>query len=126
MDDKMIQIKKQILSELGYLSYMEKKKIRDDHDQVFIEKEIKAIQKRKKNQFVGIAFLSVAFISGILSILYDAKPIISLRNIIGVISFTIMVFLNVFLYSSQLLENTKRETLYRILSVFNKEKTKTV
>ncbi len=120
MDDKLLQIKKQILSELGYLSYMEKKNIRDDHDQTFIEKELRAIKKRKKINFYSVVFITLALIFAIMSMFYESNPIISSRNIIGTISFVLIFVSNVFLYSSQLLENTKRETLYRILSVFNK------
>lgn len=42
------KIKGQIIKELGLLSYLEKKKVRDSLDKEFIEKELAAIQKQKK------------------------------------------------------------------------------
>ena len=120
MEKNIVEIKKQILEELGYLSYMEKNKIRDDNDQAFIEKELKAIKKRKKINISSLIFISFALFCLLMSLLYDSKPIISSRNIIGALSFSIVFSLNIFLSLSQLMENNKKETLYRILSVFNK------
>ena len=114
MDNNLAQVKKQILTELGYLSYIEKKKIQEDHDQLFIEKELKTINKKKKfNLFTGI-FCVITLLSGIISMFYEPLRVTQ----IGI--FIVAIFL---LISSvfQLLENTKRETLYKILLVFNKQ-----
>lgn len=121
MNDNLLQIKKQVLAELGYLSYMEKKKIKDDHDQTFIEEELKKIKKRKKLHSISAVFITLAFVCVIMSLFYDSKPIISTRNLIGTICIVLVFLSNILLYVSQLMENKKREILYKILSVFNKQ-----
>ena len=121
MDEKIVLIKKQILEELGYLSYMEKKKIRDDHDSNYIDKELERIRSQKKSQLI-IAICWIIFTTAsIFLFIFDTKQVLTNKDIVFRAIVTICYFSLSLSYVYSLADTRKRESLYRILSVFNKQ-----
>jgi len=120
MDENLIKIKNQILSELGYLNYMAKNKIPHDCDKESIEKELVAIRKTRKYRILATVLILLGFTCLLLSVVYDNGPLILRKNLMGTITSFIMSLAIIFIYVKQKIENIKKETLLKILSVFNK------
>jgi len=126
MEENIVQIKKQILEELGYLTYMERKKIRDGHDSVFIEKELKRIKSQKKVQLVLGGCWIIFTITYIILFLFDTKQVFTNKDIVLRSIVTISYLSLSFSYIYGIADNRRRESLYKILSVFNKQNNSTV
>ncbi|KAF0139931.1 MAG: hypothetical protein FD122_2832 [Stygiobacter sp.] len=126
MDTQIDQIKKQILEELGYLTYMERKNIRDSHDPVFIDKELKRIRTQKRFQLVFGSCWTILTVTYILLFLFDTKQVFTNKDIVLRSIITVSYFSLSLSYVYGLADNRKRESLYKILSVFNNHNTKTV
>ncbi len=120
MDENLIKIKNQILSELGFLNYMAKNKIPHDLDKESIEKELAAIKKTRKYRILAIVLILIGFTCLELSVVYDKGPLILRKNLMGTITSFIVFLSIIILYIKQKIENIKKETLFKILSVFNK------
>ena len=113
------KIKNQIIAELGLLSYLEKKKVRDNLDGAFISKEIQNINKAKRTFKIFSFFwvlLSIAFITLFLFRLdYKNLEVINYYQLLIGFGYLILSVASIVKKVSL----SKRESLYKILAVFS-------
>ena len=120
MDEKD-RIKHAVLSELGQLSYLEKKKINEVFDFAFIEKEKERLQKQRRRMMIlTILWIGLAFVAVVVN-LYDIGVTAHDNRLIFRIISIVFYMVASLGYVHELSELKRRKSLYNILSAFARD-----